>query len=230
MAKRKLTEEEIAEAAKKEWKKTPIFTSDEKLAYKAKNLTGPKTVEGKMKSLQNLQPGSSPGGIVKHGGYIRKILTDDEHEYYQMREEQYRKDYDINNSADEIMLQQVLMEEVIYFRLQLKVAEKPSTMEQIQRPLSECTARLHRNLDALGALRKQRLKQDDKINAISIGTLAQQFAKELMAGSVHDDLKETAEEEKAFLELKAKRERERMSHTVDAEYEVVDDGDKQGEQ
>ncbi|RPK20077.1 MULTISPECIES: hypothetical protein [Paenibacillus] len=221
MTKRKLTPDEIAEVASKEWKKTPIFTSDEKVAYKAKNLTGPKTVEGKMKSLANLQAGRNAGDVspTKHGGYVRRILNEDEQELYFSRREEYLKDYDINGSADEITLHQVLMEEVIYFRLQVKLAEKPSLADTIDRPLSECTGRLNRALDNLGALRRQRLNQNEKSNTISIGTLAQQFARELMNGSLQDDLKAQQEEEARFLAQK----KEREAHTIDAEYEVVQD-------
>src|SRR5579875_2042549 len=138
MARRKLTEEEKERIANKEWKKTPIFTSDEKLAYRAKNLTGPKTVEGKKRALANLQIGRNPGDngdMRKHGGYVHKILNEDELELYNSRRAVYERDYDINESADEIVLHTVLMEEVKYYRLQKYQAEHPTA--DLERPIND---------------------------------------------------------------------------------------------
>lgn len=224
MTKRKLSDEEKQEIATKEWKDTPIFSKDKR----ALNLTGPKTVEGKMKSLANLQVGRNSGEIAptKHGGYVRKILNEEEQDIYFTRREEYLKDYDINGSADEITLHQVLLEEVILFRLHMKLSEKPSLADTIDRPLSECTGRLNRALENLGALRKQRLKQDEKLTAISIGTLAQQFARELMTGDLQADLQRQKEEEESFLKNKKTRD---LSQTIDAEYEVVDENDRERE-
>jgi hypothetical protein len=226
MTRRKLNDEELDNIASKEWKKTPIFTSDEKLANRAKNLTGPKTVEGKKKALANLQVGrnssDSPTNL-RHGGYIRKILNEDEQEYYFGRQEKYLKDYDINDSADEVLLHQVLMEEVILMRLYTKQANSPSI--DIERPLNDCTRRLRTALEDLGALRKQRLKQDDKVASLNIATIAQQFARELMQGSVEDELKKAREEEEKFL-------LEKKSKDINDRYTVVDDEevDNDGEQ
>lgn len=223
MARRKLSEEELEQLAQKEWKKTPIFTSDERLANRAKNLTGPKTVEGKMKALKNLQVGrnssDSPTNL-RHGGYIRKILNEDEQEYYFARQEKYLKDYDINDSADEITLHTVLMEEVILMRLYTKQAENPSV--DIERPLNDCTRRLRTALEDLGALRKQRLKQDDKVASLNIATIAQQFARELMQGSIEEEQKRLREEEERFLQSRTK--------DINDSYVIVEEDDEDGEQ
>jgi hypothetical protein len=222
MARRKLNDEELEKISNKEWKKTPIFTSDEKLANRAKNLTGPKTVEGKKKSLANLQVGrnssDSPTNL-RHGGYIRKILNEDEQEYYFMRMEIYYKDYDINGSADEIILHQVLMEEVILMRLYTKQANNPST--DIERPLNDCTRRLRTALEDLGALRKQRLKQDDKVASLNIATIAQAFARELNQGSVEQELLKLRQEEEEFEKSRTK--------DINDRYVIVEE-DEDGEQ
>jgi hypothetical protein len=222
MTRRKLTDEELEQIAEKKWKKTPIFTSDEKVAYRAKNLTGPKTKEGKMRALKNLEVGrnsSENGSNFKHGGYIKKILNEDEQEIYFERKKEYMKDYDINASADEIILHTVLMEEVILYRLYKKQAEKPSL--DIDRPLSECTKRLSKSLEDLGALRKQRLKQDDKTTTLNIATIAQQFHRELTSGNLTALLQQQQEEEKKYLEDKRNRETgpEVIDVEVDDEYE-----------
>ncbi|MER2007922.1 MAG: hypothetical protein ABS939_10795 [Psychrobacillus sp.] len=222
MTRRKLTDEELEAISNKEWKQTPIFSSDEKLVQRAKNLTGPKTAEGKKRALANLQVGrnssDSPTNL-RHGGYIKKILNEDEQEYYFARQEKYLKDYDINSSADEITLHTALMEEVILMRLYTKQANNPSI--DIERPLNDCTRRLRTALEDLGALRKQRLKQDDKVASLNIATIAQQFARELMQGSVEDELKKLREEEEKFLETRTK--------DINDNYVVVEE-DEDGEQ
>lgn len=226
MARRKLNDEEKDNIANKDWKQTPIFTSDEKLAYKAKNLTGPKTVEGKKKALANLQVGrnssDSPTNL-RHGGYVRNILNEDEQEYYFMRQEAYLKDIDVNGSSDEIILHTALMEEVILMRLYKKQAENPSI--DIERPLNDCTRRLRTALEDLGSLRKQRLKQDDKVASLNIATIAQQFAREMMQGSVEDELKKLREEEEKFL-LEKKSSDINDRYVINDEEEVIEDGNE----
>jgi hypothetical protein len=225
MARRKLSEEEKEKIANKEWKQTPIFTSDEKLAYRAKNLTGPKTPEGKIRSLQNLRCGRNKGDMprMSHGGYIMRLLDQEEQDMYQQYKDEFLKDYDINESADGTILELILIDKVRLYRVMRAQFENPSM--DIDRPLTEITNRLNKNLDALGALRKQRLKQDEQTNTISIGTLAQQFARELMSGSLQEELQKQQEEEARFLSEKKKRE----AQTIDAEYEVVEEDDKSTE-
>jgi hypothetical protein len=219
MTVRSLTEEEKLKIASKEWKQTTIYTSNPQTAARAKNLTGPKTVEGKMKSLANLRTGQNnqSQAATKHGGYIMRLLDQDEQEMYQQFAEEFKKDYDINESADKTILELVLIDKVRLYRVMKAQFQSPSM--DIDRPLTEITNRLNKNLDALGALRKQRINQDDKLTAISIGTLAQQFARELMSGSLQEDLQQQREEEEAFLSRKKVRE----AQTIDAEYEVVEE-------
>lgn len=222
MARRQLNDDEKEKAATKEWKKPTIFTNDETKAYKARNLTGPKTVEGKMRSLANLRAGRAKHEMPQktHGGYIRNILNEDEAALYESRKEVYLKDFtDFNESSDGMILHQVLMDEVIYFRLMKYWADHPSQYDKLERPISECNSRITRNLDALGTLRKQRLKQDDRINAISIASIAQQFYREMMGGNLQEEIDAQAEEEKAFLEQKKQRDR---SNIYEADYELVD--------
>jgi hypothetical protein len=224
MVRRKLTDEEIEKIAEKEWKKTPIFSSDEKFAYKAKNLTGPKTVEGKKRALKNLQAGRNTQSIddVKHGGYVRKILNEDEQELYFSRREDYLRDYDINSSADEITLHQILMDEVIYYRLMARQANNPSI--DISRPLNECTKRLNKALENLGALRKQRLNQDDKVATINIATLAQQFSREMNKVAMQKDQEKL--EELEYLKNKKKRD---LAVSYDNEIVIEEDNQEESE-
>jgi hypothetical protein len=222
MSRRKLNDEELDQIANKDWKQTPIFTSDEKLANRAKNLTGPKTVEGKKRALANLQVGrnssDSPTNL-RHGGYIRRILDEEEQEYYMLRRGDYLNDYDINGSADEIMLHSALMEEVIQFRLYMKQSRNPSI--DIDRPLNESFGRLQKALDSLGALRKQRLKQDDKVASLNIATIAQAFAREISQGSITDEVLKLRQEEEEFEKSRTK--------DINDRYVVVEEDDD-GEQ
>jgi hypothetical protein len=223
MARRRLTEEEKSEISNKEWKQTPIFTSDEKLANRAKNLTGPKTPEGKARALQNLRVGRNKGEIptMSHGGYIMRLLDQEEQEMYEQFKQEFLDDYDINESADSTILELILIDKVRLYRVMRSQFDNPSM--DIDRPLSEITNRLNKNLESLGALRKQRLKQDDKLTAISIGTIANQFYKQMLSGDLQEEKDAADEEERRFLERKLQRERE-SQQTIEAEYEVVDDG------
>ncbi|MNV54152.1 hypothetical protein D3C71_1463260 [compost metagenome] len=164
---------------------------------------------------------------MSHGGYVKRILDQDEQELYESRKAVYEKDYgDFNGSADELLLHMILIDEVMYYRMLRRQFENPSL--DIDRPLNECSARLSKNLDSLGALRKQRLKQDERLTAISIATIAQQFSRELMGGEIQARVDAEIEEERKFLE--AKRQRERASQTVEAEYEEIEDSPDDAEE
>lgn len=212
MTKRRLTDEEIEKAAQKEW--------EQKVAEGTNfGVAGPKTEEGKKKALQNLQTREMPKRKnVTAGGswrYVENILDSDELELYNQRREDYLRDYDINSSADEITLHQALMEEVIYYRLMTRQANKPNL--DLNKALDACSKRLNTALENLGALRKQRLKQDEKFQAVSIATIAQEFAREQIRGDIRDEIAEQDREEEEF--LRKKRERE----YVDAEFTEVDE-------
>jgi hypothetical protein len=220
MARRSFTKEEIDKLANKEWKKTPIFSSDEKVAYRARNLSGPKTPEGKARALQNLRVGKNKGEKIRmtHGAYIMKLLDEEEQYIYQELREAYEKDYDINSSADEVILGLVLFDQIRLYRVQKAQFANPSI--DIDRPLSEIGGRLRANLEALGALRKQRLKQDERLTAISIATIAQQFHKQFMSGEIDGLVEDNQAEEEKF--LANKKQREAMS-VVDADYEIIEE-------
>lgn len=225
MPRRRFTDEEIQKIANKEWKKTTVYSSNEKTANRAKNLTGPRTPEGKARSLQNLRVGKNKGEMVRmtHGGYIMKLLDEEEQYMYQEKREAYLKDYDINNSADEILLHLVIFDEIRLYRVIRAQFDTPSM--DIERPLNDISARLRNNLEALGALRKQRLKQDEKLTAISIATIASQFHKQLMDGALKEVLEDNEAEEARFLAEKHRRE----AMSVDADYEVVEEDGENGE-
>jgi hypothetical protein len=115
------------------------------------------------------------------------------------------------------------MEEVILMRLYKKQAENPSV--DIERPLNDCTRRLRTALEDLGSLRKQRLKQDEKVASLNIATIAQQFAREMMQGSIEEELRKAREEEEKFL-LEKKTSDINDRYVIKDEEEVIEDGEE----
>ncbi|HLI46520.1 MAG TPA: hypothetical protein VKU94_04935, partial [Geobacterales bacterium] len=89
----------------------------------------------------------------------------------------------------------------------------------------DCNRRLRQALEDLGALRKQRLKQDEKVASLNIATIAQQFAREMMQGNVEDELRKLREEEERFL-LEKKSADSNEIYTVSEDKEVTDNGDE----
>lgn len=228
IGKRRLTDEEIDEIASREYKvqnkrKYTIRIDNErspeeiaKITSKIKcikNLSGPKTLEGKKRSLKNLKPGGYPKQLVKHGGYIRKVLDEHELEFYNMRKETYLNEFDLNSSSDEILLNMVLVDEVIIYRLLSKQIDQPTL--NIDRPFSEAQGRLHKNLDGLAMLRKQRITQDRMDRQTSIVQLAQEVARQ--KSKILQQIQEEEEEERLFLE----------NRTIDVEAAPAVGGDEE---
>lgn len=217
---RALTDEEIEEIAEKDWKEQNHEHKDSSKNKRYKNLSGPKTLEGKKRALQNLRPAASKTDtqlkLTKHAGYLRELLNDSEREFYEERREKYIEDFELNESSDDSLLAMCLMEEVMYRRLMLYQAESPS--KPIDRPLKECQDRLLKALKALGMTREQR--QGQKVNVQhSISELAERVALEYKQDA--DKLAEQAKEEEEL--MRKRQERLNSSDVIDIEYEAVDD-------
>lgn len=213
-----LTEEQIEEIANREWKKPTIFTNDERLAKRIKNLTGPKTVEGKKKVLRNLRPateGSMMTKNIKHGGYVHALLTEEEREFYEERKQKYIKDFELNESSDEALLRTVLMEEVIWYRLMKRKTEKPSL--NLDKPLNDCMRRLREALKALGMTREQRQGFNVNIRA-SVADLVDRVEKEILADQ--ERIKQLDAEEEAMIREKRRRE---QAMTIEGDYAILDE-------
>jgi hypothetical protein len=179
------------------------------------NLSGPVTEEGKKKALANLRVGGYPAQVVKHGGYIKRIVSEDELDFYNMRKESYLTEFDLNQSSDEILLNLVLLDEVIVYRLLKQLNDKPSLLDEISRPLNEAQTRLRNNLEGLAMLRKQRINQDRMDKEMSIVKLANDIMKNQAIVLKHKE-KELAEEEE-FLRLKKARD------SINVVFEEVDE-------
>jgi len=232
--KRKLTEEEIQKALSKEWKdgkrkiikiKVEDYEKNPKIVERNINLCkvthGPKTLEGKRRILENLNCGGYPKQVIKHGGYVKRILNEDESDFYNQRKDLYLQEFDLNNSSDEVLLNMVLIEEVIIYRLLKILNDKPSAHKSISRPLTEAQARLHKNLDGLAMLRKQRINQDRMDKQMSIVRLASDVMKN--KEKIEKQMQEELEEELEFL----KNKRERDMQIIDVECEEKESDEKE---
>lgn len=216
-----LDEETIERVAKKEWKKQkPVFSTDPSKDKRLKNLTGPKTEEGKRRSLQNLRPAPSKKQQeelkeirAQEGGHLYALMTPDEVSFYNERKEKYVKDFELNESSDEALLRSVLMEELTWYRLMKRQAEKPTA--SLDKPLNDCMKRLRESLKALGVTREQRQGFNVNIRA-SVAELVERVEREIHADE--QLMKELDEEEERLLAEKREREQNMI---VDADFEVI---------
>lgn len=208
---RMLTREEIEKYSKKQWKEQDKKPSDDPVqAKRNKNLTGPKTEEGRRRALQNLRPVKrkktpSQAEIKKvpgmtHGATVKSLLNDDERDFFELRMGEYFDDFDINESSDMVLLVMTIMEEVVWRRLMLYQFQNPT--KDVNKQITDCQDRLRKNLETLGMTRKQRI--GDKVNVeASISDLNARFIKEL---EMLQDRKEAyLREEKEVLERQRKR-------------------------
>lgn len=182
------------------------------------NLTGPKTVEGRIKSLMNLKNGNKKREIKKKFDpkNPHKYFLEDEEEIalYEYKRETYIKDYELNDSADSTLLEQILMIEVEIFRLtklqQLyhrdKLAGKSTNVVNPTKELSEKRDDLKKLIQALGADRRLR-KGGKEDRGQDIATMATRFEierdRELRARQT-----EMQEEEENMTAFEEKRQQE----------------------
>ena len=153
---RKLTPEEKEKALNKPWANPPKFTTDPAKLKRLQSLTGPKTRAGKEKVLNNLIVGTPR---VKHGGYVRSLMTIEEAEVYDYWREKFTQEFaDLNQSSDQLILEQILMEKVIEYRLLKAKLEKPTL--NVDRPLAECQQRMRKAMEDLGVSRRVRMTLD----------------------------------------------------------------------
>ena len=175
---RKFTAEEISDIAKKEWKQvTPtedVIYDKRKIKRMVGNLTGPKTEEGKKKSLSNLRPFISNEEkkefYKEFGPYAGALMDDYERDYFrQRRDELLNSDaFDLDPVVDINLVLMVVMDEIILHRLFKQSAEKPS-QQSITRQITDVQKRYRANMKALDVTREQRnaTREDDAINSLA---------------------------------------------------------------
>jgi hypothetical protein len=221
----KLTDSRIAELAKRESVNDNIKKG------------GPKTEEGKKRSLEQLRPKNKKGIDVDSLlenlpevevtefpdkeklpiSYLNlhEVLNEDEQTYYLKKWIEYNQEFEMNTTADEALLHLVVMEEIVYNRLYVSQLNNPG--QDLSKQLSESVKRHTEALKNLGISRTQRLgKKTGKED--NIASLIQSFDK--------DRLFELQSKEEDFL----KEEEELMSRkNIEIAQELQELGDAKKE-
>lgn len=157
-----------------------------RLMARISNLTGPRTVEGRLKSLSNLRNGRLPKQrkvrLNLDDPNTAFLMDDNEKALYKQKKSEYESDFDFNNSSDKSIVSQILMVEIELFRLRNKQLEyyvgyeknkklvDPS--EKINRKMSE----LQSLIKTLGADRKLR-KGGRENRGSDVATISADFEK-----------------------------------------------------
>jgi len=196
---------EIAAIAAKGYKQSAATRLLEKLeksnnpetskAYltRLKNLTGPRTLEGRMKSLANLTAGNKPSTsdseitLLDEDDPLRELLVNDaEVNVYRSKKLKYESEFKLNESSDQLILEQVLLEEINLFRLRknqrdynIKLAQGKNSKNLFNpnRQIAEGIKNLKILVEKLAVDRKQRTGGKDSIGD-DVATLSQVYEKE----------------------------------------------------
>ncbi len=103
------------------------------------------------------------------------FLSSEEMVFVNKRKKLYNKEFDFNESSDQILLQQILIDELIIRRINLA---KLKGEEQSQSNIDKIMDRFRKNLEKLGVLRVQRLELNIDIEG-NVGQLSIELDKKL---------------------------------------------------
>lgn len=151
---------------------------------------------------------------ITHGGFVKDLLNDNEKRIYEERREKYINDYEINESSDEAILNIVLMEEVIWYRLM--VFQNLNPEKYIGPAMAGCQDRLQKALKSLSMTREQRIGTKVSVEH-SISDLAARVQLELENEEM--DKRRLDKEER---ELLAKQRQRELGNSEVLEAEYVD--------
>ena len=224
------TPAEIAAIAAKGYKNSAATRLLEKLeksnnpetskAYlsRLKNLTGPRTLEGRIKSLSNLTAGNKLNSssdsditLLDDDDPLRELLLNDaEVNVYRSKKLKYESEFKLNESSDQLVLEQILLEEINLFRLRknqrdynVKLAQGKSgkNLFNPNRQITECIKNLKILVEKLAVDRKQRTGGKDSIGD-DVATLSQVYEKEYTDQKYEDAdvAKKMDEQEEAEIE------------------------------
>lgn len=135
------------------------------------------------------------------GKWLRNVLNKEDKKFWVAREAYYRKEFDLNDSADWPLLQQILVEELHQNRLAKIRLTKPH--EQMDQALNESYKRLITAMKTLGITREQRQGSLGSSEG-SISQLSQQF--EQKKKLIEKQMQQELIEEKMMEEQKKSRE------------------------
>lgn len=152
------------------------------------NLTGPRTIEGRLRSIANLTNGREKKRKAKFNSKdpnLMLIEDEDEKQFYLLRKESYEADFELNSSSDIGLLNQVLMAEVELFRLRKMYSEycreiknnKQTKLSDPSDKIAKKSKELTDLLKSLGADRKTRTGGKDN-KGTDVASLATKFERD----------------------------------------------------
>jgi hypothetical protein len=163
---------------------------------KLANLTGPKTITGRLKSLSNLvvanqgvsvpPPADSGNSLEENPTESLYLICDGDNDrnFVDERVVKYRKDYEINSSADETILIQIVTEELNIRKLRdlqrrylIATKESPG-QKKVPDPAGKIDAavkRLKSLIESLGADRRLRTGGKDNSAEDNIASIAAKY-------------------------------------------------------
>lgn len=164
------------------------------------NLTGPKTIEGRLASLANLRAGNkkeeSENPPFDPSNPMAKFLeNDEERSYFAKKRSEYMKQFSIKTSADETVLNQILMEEIALFRLREQqtiyhryIKKNPSNPQKRKDPgeaISFSVKTIRELIQTLGIDGKTR-KKGSEAQGGDVATAAIRFEKHITGDRAND--------------------------------------------
>lgn len=224
-----LTPERIKEIASKQWRNQGmsvylVSIMDGKIhrVKAVKRMTGPKTVEGKVKSLQNLRFSKSKPPEITLEDLYSNMLCKEEEQFYEARQEQYRADFpNMNESSDRALLHEILMCEITLRRLRImagkeaeKIAKsaktknagrgrKPVVVDYSQQ-IKLALEQMNKLLTQLNATRKDRMRTGEKQDK-GLGELVNKYSQQADLESLSAEERRQLEEEEREAQLKIQR-------------------------
>lgn len=140
---------------------------------------------------------------------VMSLLSPVEQKIYEQRKRKYLEEFELNTSSDVILLRDLLFHEILHLRLLNAKSTNPEA--DVMQAIEECVARIQKDLESLGMLRKQRLSQKEEVQA-SIADLIAQFDKEALLRQ--------AEEYRLEEEIEKKRKAQRDKEITDYDTSV----------
>ena len=155
--------EQMMNKAKWGWRNAPQLYS-----RRIEILLGVKSkayVQEKRREMEQLKEAEKKKKI--HSSYLgdHLQLNPTEHQYMKDRFKHYNKDFDFNESSDQVLLNQIIVQELLLRRLEVTRLTKSTDVEAKQEVVvKELGEQYRKNLTDLGVSRKQRVELDQSID------------------------------------------------------------------
>lgn len=143
--------------------------------------------------------------------FIDIELSREERKFLKEREQEYRRDYEFNNSSDLILLNEVLIDELILNRLQKeRIVNKDFNV--IEARIEKVQKRVLAKMEKLGILRSQRIEHDNNVEG-NVSQLSVMVEKKL------DEIRKLKNKE--FRTSKLKELKEKFGELDEEEFELL---------